>query len=183
MEEFSIGFILAIFSLAGAIAWDVLQRYQQEKRQDESIIIALKSEAKGNLTIIARNIEIVKVELGIIDEERTVIEPLALLRNGGWDLLRVSIPKKLTIQPDTLAELNNLFVKVEQLNEVIRSREIYRANNMTVISMHQRLKIYDQTILRDTSSVILSIDRLKPILDINIEMDIGTEKLLGLERA
>ena len=188
MDGLLVGIILALFSLVLAVVWDIVKRGQETKRQDETVLAAIRSEIINNVTIIDRNINLILLELpgiqvdlpGLV-RDMSVVEPLTLLRNGGWEMLRVTIPKQLTERPDTLTILNDFFVLVEQLNEVMRSREAFRVNNLALDTISLRLKAYDESVIRHTILLIQSMMKLNPILKLDIRPDKALDKLLALK--
>jgi len=175
-----VGIILALFSLVLAVVWDIVKRGQEAKRQDETVLAAIRSEIINNVTIIDRNINLILLELPGLGKDMTVVEPLTLLRSGGWEMLRLTIPEQLTKRPDTLTILNDFFVLVEQSNEVMRSREAFRVNNLALDTIGSRLKAYDESVIRHTILLIQSMMKLNSILKLDIHPDKALDKLLTL---
>lgn len=110
-------------------------------------------EIKNNLRILKRNSELLSQELVVLPQGRIMVNPFGLLRTGAWDLMKIHYSFFL-INNDLLPHVNSSDQLVEEINEIVRSRELYRQNNSAMSSYKERMIKYDQLLIEQSDKLL-----------------------------
>ena len=125
---------IAFFSGVGATVFGfiltMLWEWEKSIKQESAVIDALKQELQTNKEILESNLAYINQELGIIDQGKSLVNPLNLLNGDFSDLLFISIPKKLKKDTDLLMEIRKISRLSKENNETIKSRETYRVDSI-----------------------------------------------------
>lgn len=151
--------LIAFFSGVGATVFGfiltMLWEWRKSVRQENAVIDALKQELQTNKEILESNLQYINQELTIIDQGKSLVNPLNLLNGDFSNLLFISIPKKLRKNTDLLMEIRKISRLSKENNETIKSREAYRVNNGAMSNYSSRIKIYGQILLTQTNHLVL----------------------------
>lgn len=149
---------IAFFSGVGATVFGfiltMLWEWKKSKKQESAVIDALKQELQTNKEILESNLSYINQELEIIDQGKSLVNPLNLLNGDFSDLLFISIPKKLKKDTDLLMEIRKISRLSKENNETIKSRETYRVNNGAMSNYNSRMKIYGQILQSQTNQLV-----------------------------
>lgn len=157
------GVIAVLVGFLFNVAWDYYKYRRDIGKRDEAVIGALCVDVNSNLEFLETNIAILKEELGVIEEKKTVVEPLNLFLSGFWDLTKINLPRKL-IDIKVLSFLRDASIQASQFNEGIRSRETYRLHNLAMTNYLRRLKAYDEDLLLKMQSYKKTLEFLDEML-------------------
>ena len=154
------GGAIAILSFGLAVAWDIIKSHREEGQRSEAVLSALKQELLANAEILQVNRSILEQEIAIVDQKKEVVEPLSLLQNSSWDVVKIQIPKILANNMDNLINIRKTSQLIDRVNETIRSRENYRINNGAMSNFNSHLKLYDQRLLQDGEQLQKTLQEL-----------------------
>lgn len=150
--------LIAFFSGVGAtiigFLLTMLWEWRKSIKQESAVIDALKQELQTNKEILENNLQYINQELEIIDQGRSLVNPLNLLNGDFSDLLFISIPKKLKKDTDLLMEIRKISRLSKENNETIKSRETYRVNNGAMSNYNSRMKKYGQILQSQTNQLV-----------------------------
>lgn len=152
--------------LVGIVIGIVISNYtieQEAKNRDDSIIIALKAELLVNEDILKKDKEIIESDIKVHSQRRLVVAPLSLINNS-WDLIKFNLPKRLIEDQKLLALFRKISLLTYETNSFIISRENYRLNNEAMTNFHTRMKIYDELILNQISTLLIAIEEIRALL-------------------
>jgi hypothetical protein len=135
-----IGFFLAIL-------WD-LYKVRTEGRERRTVaVVTIREQLQLKRKAIERDVNIVGQELQVLGENKSVVQPLSLLRTAFWDVGLMSFAGAAA-GPKELVKLREAVFLAEQANEEIRSRESYRIQNGAMSNFAERMSGYDNFLLK-----------------------------------
>ncbi len=171
MTEFFAGVIAstigAIISIVLLMRWDKYKVHKQEQEREVKILFAIYDELLDNRRILKTNRENLYLELKALKEGKSLVSPLILLQSGFWDLLKINLPQKL-IEVDVFLKLKTIAQFTNHINEYIRSREIYRILSPAFNKYIDRLKGYNESILKSIECVLKELDELDTLVQWNM---------------
>lgn len=135
-----LGFVLTII-------WDIRKARSESQVRDKAVMNAINEELLSNKRSLEQNLLRLQQELSILDEDKSIVQPLFTMKTGFWDLAKVNLSKKLLVG-DRLARLRNLVFLAEQVNDEVISRENYRIHNAAMSNYSTRMKINDESLVR-----------------------------------
>src|SRR4029077_14931397 len=97
---------------------------------------------------------------------QSLVSPLQTLHTGGWELLRVYIPRQISRDVTLLSKITEAYRAVRRINETIRSREEYRLHNGAMSNFHSHMKLYDEDMRRENIEAALLVNDLLQALGI-----------------
>ncbi len=168
MSETHIAFISGVVATSIgfglAVLWDVYKWNRDTGARDVAVMSALNDDLEANLSLIEMNESILLAEMEVLKEKKSVVRPLQTLREGFWDVAKFNLPKKLVENANALKTLKDISKETSYTNEVIRSRESWRANNSAMSNFESRLEIYNSDLLGLFKSLkALTEDEIKEI--------------------
>jgi hypothetical protein len=151
--------LVAFFSGVGATVFGfvltMLWEWRKSIKQEYFVTDALKQELQNNKEILESNLVYINQELEIIDQGKSLVNPLNLLNGEFSNLLFISVPKKFKKNTDILMEIRKISRLSKENNETIKSRETYRVNNGAMSNYSSRMKIYGQILQTQTNQLVL----------------------------
>lgn len=152
-----------MFSFSLARGWDVVAARRHRRERERGVLLAVADEIDANREVARNNQELVKTELELLRQGKHLVNPLDPLGDGFWDLVRLEPPAAL-VEGKGLSHARRVARLTAQVNEIIGSRERFRAANQALSGLDQRLEKYDQLIQKFEGELIEAIDQLKPAL-------------------
>ena len=135
-----LGFVLTII-------WDMRKTRGESLKRDRVVMSAITEESQSNKRSIEQNLLRLQQELAVLAEDKSIVQPLFMMKTGFWDLAKINLPEKLLVG-DRLARLRNLAFLAEQVNSEVRSRENYRIHNSAMTNYSTRMRIYDESLVK-----------------------------------
>jgi len=123
-----------------------LLRKELDER-DEAILTALRYDVSTNMTLLEQIRGQLAAELEFLKERKNIVPPLLELHTSAWEILKISLPKRLFQTKDALQNLAEAFRLAQTFNGIIRSRENYRLHNESMDNFHRRMGLYDDDLL------------------------------------
>ena len=145
-----LGFVLTMM-------WDIRKMRRESLERDKIVMNAIKEEVLANKQSIAQNLAWLQHEIAILAEDKTMTQPLVLMKTGFWDLAKVNLPKDLLVG-NRLARLRDLGFLTEYVNESIRSRENYRIHNEAMNNYKDRLHTADELLIKNLQNLAGELD-------------------------
>ena len=165
LPEWMKGLIGGIFAtLVGfsfTVWWDSHKYRRDQGQRDEAVLTAAREELLSNIDLLKRNQFLLQQELAVIDERKSVVDPLSPLKSGAWELLRTNMPRKLIREVNTFNKIKEADQAANEVNETIRSRENYRIHNGAMSNFADRMKSYDQILLEKQKRSLEALEELK----------------------
>jgi hypothetical protein len=144
------GVIGATFGFFLRMWWESWKDKQERVASNSALQNVVTVDLASNSKRIRRNIEFLNHELPMLPQRSVIIAPLALMRTGFWEIIKLQSPSKF-VTVEEMAALHNLFDIAEEANEQIRSREAYRNNNAAMSTFPDIMKIHDEVLLKTLS--------------------------------
>ena len=139
------------------MCWDNY-KFRRDIQEREAVVLAvLQQEVTTNLELATRNQKALTEELDLLRQDRTLVQPLAVLHVGAWDLVRVNIPRKIASNQRQLVKIARMAQAAEDANESIRSRETYRTFNGASSNFLSVMRAYDEHLQKETASLLALI--------------------------
>jgi hypothetical protein len=151
------GVVATLIGFGLTILWDIFKMRRETREREGRVLRALSEELSENRLIVAEDLKMVRHEIAVLAEEKTLVQPLALLKTGFWDVAKVNLPKAL-LQGDRLLRLRAIAAQAESCNEQIRSRENHRVHNGAMSNFASRLKLYDEALERTLMALQGTLD-------------------------
>jgi hypothetical protein len=148
-----VGFLLTM-------AWDWYKWRRDSKKQQEAMFSAAVGEIKNNLRILKRNGELISQELSILAQGQIILNPLGLMNTGAWDLMKIHHPTFL-IENDLLSHVNSAAQLAEEINGIVRNRELYHQNNGAMSNYRDRMQKYDYLLSEQNNKLLLALTALE----------------------
>ena len=168
MSEWLTGFTSGVFAtIIGfilAMLWDFFKFKKEVKRKEEAITTTVQHELNENKIILHHNQILLEKELEILDEKRSVVDPLIPLHSSFWDLLRTNLPFPHKYRSFEVAiKIPQAAQLTRDINETIRSRENYRIHNQAMSNYFSHMKLYDQRLIEDFERLLKVLRELEPL--------------------
>lgn len=141
------GVLATILGFVFTMVWDAYKDARETTQLEATVLKAAHSDLSANLQAASDISKLVNQEISIIDNGRTLVQPLPRISNGFWDLLRLHVPASFNEKPETFLLVQKVAVSGAYINEVVTSRENWRVNNQSMSNFPTRLKIYDNDLL------------------------------------
>ena len=141
------GVIATVVGFLLAIMWDLYKIRTEGRERTQTAVAAIAEELSANQRLIERNMTLLRKDLEVLPEKKSVIQPLSLLKTGFWDVAKISLTRG-ALPPGQLMKLRHAVSLAEQANEEIRSRETYRLHNGAMSNYHDHLAIYNAALLK-----------------------------------
>lgn len=149
--------LIAFFSGVGATLFGFMLTMFWEnykiKQEEKAIFGTIKRILTTNINILKSNESIVRQEIEILKDHKSVVTPLNTTSSDFMNLLSIHMPKQFRKNSKLLEELNRVAVLFKDNNETIKSREAYRINNGAMSNYNTRIAIYDESILRQITEL------------------------------
>ena len=144
-----LGFVLTII-------WDMRKTRGESLKRDRVVMSAITEESQSNKRSIEQNLLRLQQELAVLAEDKSIVQPLFMMKTGFWDLAKINL-REILLVGDRLAQLRNLAFLAEQVNSEVRSRENYRIHNTAMSNYSTRMRIYDESLVRVLQALALEI--------------------------
>lgn len=162
IPEWLIGLISGIFAtIIGfglTMIWDIKKIHREDKQRNVAVLSAGKEECIANINILKGNRNLLEQELTILNDKKFIVMPLLLLQTGFWDLLKTNIPDILVNEPELLSKIRAITQATDGINELIRSREIYRLHNHAYSNYFDRTELYDNLVIQAGDKLLESLE-------------------------
>jgi hypothetical protein len=121
----AVGLVLVGFVLA--MVWDLAKFRRDRGARERAAIIGLQEEMGMNRDRLANNQKLLEHEVtSLLPQQKTLVNPLDRLTRGAWEDARLVLPRKLAQDAMRLTALRDYARRVDQVNEMIRSREMFK---------------------------------------------------------
>src|SRR5437762_1140520 len=155
------GVVATVLGFGLTMAWDYIKYRRETGEREAAVLRAVREEITDNTSVAEQNLMILTQEIQVLKEQKSVVAPLQPLQNGMWDLVRLNLPQKLVKSPDVLSGLRQTANVISYMTETIRSRENYRITNGAMSNYHDRMRLYDETLLDLHQRLLASLHQLK----------------------
>lgn len=160
------GGIVAMFAFSLAMAWDVLRSRREQKQRDDAVLTFAKTEIDALLGIVQNNQKLVERELQLLRNKNKLLQnPLDTVDSGFWDIVKVQTPQVLLRDAETLSKIRDVSRRTDQVAQMIRSRESFRAANQALSSFAEQMMKYDQLLQTFQPELIEALKGLKALLE------------------
>jgi hypothetical protein len=114
----------AVALVAFAVAWarDEYVRHRQRRQKDRAVLAAIAEEVAANLRIAENNRNLIRHDLGLLDQGRSLVNPLDPLELGFWELVKLDPPRGLLLDASALAAVRKVARLTGQVNQMLHSR-------------------------------------------------------------
>lgn len=144
--ELVTGGILVVVGFVPAIGWDAWKDVRETARRDQALNGVVASDLKINKTHVEFSLKLLNEELGALEKGMSVVQPLPMLQDSFWDVVKLNPPTDL-VTSGKLEKLNKLMSVTSVVNDQVRSREAYRLQSIAMSNFHERMKLYDQLLI------------------------------------
>ena len=141
------GVAATILGFVLTIVWDVRKTRAESLVRDRTVMKAVNEELVSNKWCLQQNLIRLHHELPVLDQNKTLVQPLFTMKTGFWYLAMINLPGIL-LAGDRLVRLRSLAILSEQVNDEVRSRENYRIHNTAMSDYAARMKMYDELLVR-----------------------------------
>jgi hypothetical protein len=155
------GVVATILGFVLTMAWDYIKYRRETGERETAVLRAMREDIADNTSIAQQNIAMLIQEIQVLKEQKSVVAPLQPLQQGMWDLVKLNIPQKLSRSPDLLSHVRQTANLGSYAIETIRSRENYRITNGAMSNYHDRMRLYDETLLDLHQRLVTSLQTLK----------------------
>lgn len=146
-KGFLSGVVATVLGFVLTIIWDIRKTRDESLERDRVVMNAITEELQSNKRNIEQNLLRLQQELSVLAENRSIVQPLFMMKTGFWDLAKINLRERLLVG-DRLTRLRNLAFLAEQVNSEIVSRENYRIHNVAMSNYSTRMRIYDESLVR-----------------------------------
>jgi hypothetical protein len=160
---------IAIFAFVLAWIWDVIKSRRDARRRDKSVLVSARAEIDSLIATVTNNLNLVRSELELLEEDKSLVNPLDPVAGGFWEVVRTNLPESLIRDASALSQLTDVSRRTEQVSEMIRSREAFRVNNQAFSGLTFGLKSYDGLLERFQEELLAALNDLKPVIEAKVE--------------
>jgi len=146
---FTAGVAATIVGFVLTMIWDAYKYRRDTLRRENSMIKGLIHELYENRELSTENRNIIKEDLEALENKKTLIRPLLLLKSGFWDYLKFNIPNRLLDNMELLEKLKDISLLAEHVNETIRSRQNYKDTSSAMGDFGESIRMKDNVINSD----------------------------------
>ena len=129
--------------------------------RDSVLLQAMLEDVIENHSIVEANLKSILTELDVVKENKFIVEPLRIVRQSIFELIKVSPPNILTRSHKMLSAFRETAAVISNINEIIHSREQYRVLSIAAVKQMEWLEAYDETLVRLHTSLRSSLDLLR----------------------
>jgi hypothetical protein len=155
------GVIATLIGFGLTILWDTIKYNRDVRSRDLVLMQALFEEVKENRKIVDANLKTLLAELTFVKENKFIVEPISLIRESMWEMIKVNPPTDMIKSKALLSAFRETSSLISRINEVIHSREQYRVLSVSAIKQMEYLGAYDETLVRIHTSLRSSLDVLQ----------------------
>ena len=141
------GLFCAAFGMALYAGWDFWKEKRSTERRHETLEGIIGTDLAANLDRVRRNLSALNLELPMLPQRMSVVEPLPLMRTGFWEILRLEPTSKFLTVEDK-ATLHNLYDLTERANERLRAREEFKNHNGAMSNFPSTMQIHDDELIK-----------------------------------
>src|ERR1700754_2386510 len=135
------------------MVWDLLRSQYEAAKRSKTSIVAITRSLDDNRDICQENIKALRSEIGYLEQDKDIIEPLLNLDDGLWQLLRLQLPHRIATTPDLLRGIGYLFQCISAINGQIAARETYRHTNANHNDFMNHMYRLDNALVADFESL------------------------------
>ena len=139
------------------IIWDTIRWRREVGRRDRASVAAILHSLDDNREICQENIKALRSEMTYLDENKAVVEPVLVLDDKLWQLLRLQLPRRVATNAALLGGISYIYQRLSRINRSIGRRERYRQANTTNADFNKRMREYDRVLIEDLESLWLSM--------------------------
>lgn len=158
----TVDYLVVFFSGVGATVFGFLLtmvwEWRKSKKQEKSSLATIVHELETNALEMEDNKQTILQEIKALESQKIVVKPLLKMNNDFPFFLNMNCPSLFKDQINLLEEMRKISKITNEINETIQSRESYRVNNGAMTNYENRIKIYDEILLRS----ILQLEKLMP---------------------
>ena len=140
------GGILVLLGFFFAVGWDLWKEARETSDRDEAYIRVITADLSTNHAHIDFALNLLNTELEALGAHKSVVQPLPILNETFWDVIKINPPKDL-IKSGKLEKLTKIMGITRIVNEEVRSRENYRLTNGAMSNFFERMKAYDDLLI------------------------------------
>lgn len=118
------GALMATVGFLVAMGREAQQRRAEQRQQDKNTIGAIRDEIEINRELVRSHRHLIEQELDLLDNGQRLVNPLDPLATGFWDIVKFNPPSNMP--GETLALSRDVARLTVQVNEILRSRELFR---------------------------------------------------------
>jgi hypothetical protein len=155
--ELVTGGLLVIIGFVLAIAWDGWKDHRETTEQNKALNRVVASDLSVNKTHVEFVLKFLNAELEALKEGKSVVQPLPLLQDSFWEIVKLHPPSDL-IESGRFEKLNKLMSVTSVVNDQIRSRENYRLQNGAMSNFAERMNMYDRLLIEQIQILKTQID-------------------------
>jgi len=172
---------VAIFAFLLATGRDQYRLRRERDLRDRSVVAAIREEVRANRGLLENNQELLLRELKLLVRHERLVNPLDPLGTGFWELVKLDPPLVLQGNADALSEVRRVARLSGQVNEMLRSRELYRTTSAPdamkqaglasltgdteMGSTDKMLAGYDRLLVTFQGELLQAIEQLEPALE------------------
>jgi hypothetical protein len=157
LSEWEKGFISGLFAtLIGfllTIIWDIYKYRRDNKEKENNINNLINNTISENFEYIELIEYALTQEMEVLDERKNVVASLPTLRDDFGDFLKYNMPKNHAKNEKFMENFQKMLVKTRYINQNIIGRETFKLNNEGMLYFERRLKIYNESILKEISEI------------------------------
>jgi hypothetical protein len=151
-DAFLAGMLSTLLGFSLAAGWDEYKYRRDITQRDDAVIEVLRQEVTENLELVRQNENMLADDVLFLEKSQTLVHPLALLKVGAWDLMRVSIPKRIVVDQSQLLKIEHMEQIADGINNLVRSRENFRISNPSASTLFPVISTYDKKLQEEIES-------------------------------
>jgi hypothetical protein len=137
------------------ILWDNYKFDRDNRQKEDAALFALKNELMNNLVLSELNRGYVMKEMSkAIPGGNIFVLPVDLLNVGAFEWVKANIPRSLTVNKKLLRDVMIYYIRVDGINEVTRSRELYRHIRERGEKFFSGIEIYNKELTKKYDELI-----------------------------
>ena len=135
------------------MSWDLIKFQREAAKRDKTGVAAIFRSLDDNRDVCQENIKALRSELGYLDQNKPLVEPLLSFDEGLWQLLRLQLPHQIATNAELLTGVGYLFQRIGAINRQIASRETYRHTNVAHDDFMNHMRRLDNALVADFESL------------------------------
>jgi hypothetical protein len=160
------GGVVAIFAFGLAMTWDMVRFRRERRSRDLAIFTFTIAEIDALIGIAANNHKLVEHELLLLSKQnQSLLNPLDLIDSAFWNIIVTHTPHGLLTDPTALSKVRRVARLTDQVGQMIRSREGFRAANQALSSFNEQMTGYDKLLQKFLPELVKSLKELRGTLE------------------
>jgi hypothetical protein len=162
-----IGAATTAFGSIILMIWDYFKIYRESIERETNILNAAKEEMANNLAIAHSNLGYISQDIESRKEGKEIVIPLMPFHNEMWDLLKINFPKNL-LKFEIVKMFGDTSFHINEINELIRSRENYRIHNSAMRNYQNKMHIYNSQLSNKITPIIFKLIDIEKEFEIKV---------------